>query len=520
MNLLRDLAPNQIMQLAKSLDDEGSFQMGPTGLLDLGQLAKTLDVSSSGSMVDLSALTQGRALNVENIDAALYETAEQKTELVWWNLLRKSGIRTVLDQWVEIPSWGTTSGRHAVGKFTDENSFPDETGPTLERKVDTVKFIRDQKSLSQVLEISQNIADPNAILNKAAAITCLEAAEKGFVFGNSDAIPNEFDGFIKKLETEAAGGANTVIDCRKTGSSSGSKGDQITEQQIILAAKNIRNAHGAASDMVIPVDVKSDLDVLLKNSVRTLLDFGASNTGEGLIAGVPIRGYNTPFGRNGRIYFHPHIDTYFPGGDSDAMKPTSTVIGDSTKVPTTPATILGDVAAHAHEFGAGDYGSTGYFYRVEAVNEHGRSAFAEVPTGGSAALLPTSANAPKITITRTATARETCYYIYRSKMDAADASDCRWIADVKCDGASTIFWDTNTHLPGTSMSVMLSNGPETAAVDFRQLLQFVRIALAFGLNNKVGWPYLFLLYGYLRVTKPKMHVLFKNIAFSGSTFWD
>jgi len=514
MNILAGQGFNEIMQLAKSLDAEGSFQIGPSGLLELGQLAKTLDATTTDSMYDLRQLTQGRAITVENIDASLYETAEQKRELVFWNLLRKSNIRTVLDQWVEIPAWGTANRRSAVGKFTDENSFPDESGPTLERKVDTTKFVRDKKSLSQVLSISQTLADPNAILNKAAAITCLEAVEKGIVFGDSAVIPNEFDGLIKKLMALSA--YNTVVDCRKTGSASGSKGEQITEEQLVMGTKYARNNHGAISDMVMPVDVKSDINVLLKNSVRVLLNLPRAGAEQELIAGVPIAGYRTEFGHNGIVYFHSSIDTFFPSGDSATMKPPSSAVGDSTKRPGAPAaapTVL--TPAHANEFGTGDLGD--YYYVVTSRNAHGES----VGIGGDAKAVVVAGDWVSIEIPKSTTELETGYSIYRSKLNASDGSDCGWIGDIAWDGvsASTFFYDDNSVLPGTSFAVMLSNAPETAAIDWRQLLQFVRIALAFGLDSKVGWPYLFLLYGYLRLTKPKMHVLFKNIAFSGSTFW-
>jgi len=112
-------------------------------------------------------------------------------------------------------------------------------------------------------------------------------------------------------------------------------------------------------------------------------------------------------------------------------------------------------------------------------------------------------------------------------MNAADATDCRWIGDLAVTTAvgTTDVVDLNLILPGTSCAILISNAPETDALDYRQLMPFVRMELAFGLNNIVGFPYLYMLYMYLRVQKMvnarvggTYHTLYTNIRWSESTF--
>ena len=140
----------------------------------------------------------------------------------------------------------------------------------------------------------------------------------------------------------------------------------------------------------------------------------------------------------------------------------------------------------------------------------------------------TVAAGEKVTLTISCDdAKITGLSIFRSALDAADSSDCRWIADVAVGNAtgSNEFIDYNLILPGTSQAVLISNAPETDAMDYRQLMPFVRMELPFGLNSIVGYPYLYMLYTYLRLAKLKndrtmgsFHQLYTNIRWTKSTF--
>lgn len=526
MNILLGKNFDEIESIAKSLLDEGKMSYSP----DYGVM-KALDATTTTSMTDLAQLTGGRAITIENIDADLKSTIADQSELLLWNLFRHSPIYAVLDQYMMITNEGQLGKRHAAGVFTSEAAFPTSKDVTLKRKVDTTKFLRDMRDLTHVLEVAKTMAEKHTLLNKAGAMTVLTANEKCTIHGDSDVIPNEFDGLLKKILTAYAAGYDVVIDCRKTGASSGSEGGSISETDLDEGARKIRNGLGAATHLILPNLIQSDLNQILPVGRRVNIGGGQSLNLTELMGGMPMVGFQTGFAFNGwgdgtipHFKFAPHIERFFPSGESDDVKAPTVVIG-TPKTPLTAPTAVGIVLAQeadaASKFSTGDLGE--YFYRVSAINADGET-IATVPD--TASIIVTAGNKVKLTITG-ADALITGYSIYRSAKAAADETDCRWIMDVKCDNVAgnTVVYDLNENLPGTSQAILVSNAPATGAIDYRQLLPFVRIPLAFGLNDIVGFPYLYMLYHYLRIAKMEneqtgfgYHLLFRNIRHSGSTF--
>lgn len=516
MNILRGQNYNGVIDIAKSLLADGQLKVDPnTGM------QKSLGATDSTSMTDLENLTGGRAITVENIDSDLKSTVADRKQLKFWNLFRHSKIYAVLDQYMVLTDQGQSGSRHSHGVFTSESAFPTSKNVTLERQVDTTKFLRDMRDLTHVLNSAKTMADQHAILNKAGAMTILEASEKGTIFGNSDVIPYEFDGLMKKIGDAKDDGYDVVIDCRATGGSSGSKGGSISEDHLDIAASNISQGLGAATHMLMPNAVKRELNKVLPVSRRVNMGGGPALNMKELMGGLPMAGFMSDFAYNGwgdgmvpHFKFVPHIDKYYPSGESAASKAPSAAAGNSEKRPDAPDTLTLALESDAStKFATGDLGD--YFYKVTAINADGESA----GVAASGAVTVTSGKKVKLTIAAS-DASITGYSIYRSAMDAADHSDCRWIADVAVDEpeGDTVVYDLNENLPGTSTAIVVSNAPEYGAIDYRQLLPFVRIPLAFGLNSIVGYPYLYMLYHYLRVAKMGneqtgfgYHVLVKNI---------
>ncbi len=527
MNILAGKNYSDVLDIAKSLIDDGSIRVDPErGLQKSMDVQKALDATTSTSMTDLAQLTGGRAITIENIDTDLKSTVADRKQLRFWNLFRHSKIYAVLDQYMVLSDQGQIGGRHSHGVFTSESAFPTSKNVTLSRQVDTTKFLRDMRDLTHVLDISKTMADNHTILNKAGAMTILEANEKTTISGNSDVLPYEFDGMVKKITDAKAAGYDVVVDCRKTGALSGSEGDQINEGQLDEAANKIMQGLGAATHMLMPNVVKQDLNTILPVSRRVNMGGQSILSLKELMGGMPMAGFMSDFAYNGwgdgmvpHFKFVPHIDKYFLSGESPKSIAPTVAVGTNPVAPT--GIVLTSPVDAAAKFGAGDAGD--YFYKVSSINGSGESIATAV--GGGTVTVP-AGDKVKLVITGNDTLI-TGYSIYRSAKDAVDNSDCRWIADVAVGTAvgTTDAYDLNEVLPGTSMAVVVSNAPEFDAIDYRQLLPFVRIPLPFGINNIVGYPYLYMLYHYLRV--PKMgneqtgfgyHVLLKNIRYSKSTF--
>jgi len=515
----------QINELNKSLLDNGSLQFSARGL----EKAFVAGEGVGSDMTDLDTLTGGRAITVENIDTELKVTAENKSQLKVYNLLRKKPIYAVLDQWMVLSDHGTNVKRHAYGKWRSETAFPIVSDVTLERKVDSTKFIRDMRDLSHVAETTKTYAEKHQIINNAAAVTVLEGVELATIFGNAAMMPTQFDGlYTKILAAYNAGATDGIVDCRAIGTASYSKGGDITEDKLETGAERILTNLGIATHMLMPTKVKSDLNKILPVSRRVNLP-GAQQAGaRDLLLGQPASGYYSDFAFQGwggeadpHFKFVSSIDTFFPSGEAaDVVAPVAD-FPDTTNAPAEPTGVTGATASDASsKFGAGDAGD--YWYVVSSVDPDGIS----IGTATAAAI--TVAQGQKVTLTITCNdATITGLSVYRSAMNAAAATDCRWIGDVAVTNpvSTTAYVDLNLILPGTSCAILISNAEETDALDYRQLMPFVRMELAFGLNNIVGFPYLYMLYMYLRVQKlinervgGTYHVLYTNIRWTESTF--
>lgn len=530
MNILFGKEYDGVLDIAKSLLDSGKIMISPeSGMLkSMEDMRKALDATTSTSMTDLSLLTGGRAITIENIDTDLKATVAEDRQLILWNLFRHKTIYAVLDQYMMLTDQGESGKRHSHGVFTSESAFPTSKNVTLARKVDTTKFLRDMRDLTHVLDSAKTMADSHALLNKAGAMTILNANELSTIFGNSAVIPYEFDGLIKKITDAKVAGYDVVIDCRKTGAASGSMGSQITEGQMDEGARKISEGLGSATDLIMPNIVQQDVNEILPVNRRVNMGGLPAQNMRELMLGAPAVGFMSGFAYNGwgngtvpHFRFITHIEKYFPSGESTKSKAPTVASGTAPTAPIAAGIVLLAQADAATEFTAGDLGD--YWYKVSAINAAGES-IATAPVGGAV----TVAAGEKVRLTITgADATITGYSIYRSALNAATNADCRWIADVAVTLAvgDTLAYDLNSVLPGTSMAIMVSNAPETDAIDYRQLLPFVRIPLPFGLNNIVGYPYLYMLYHYLRVQKMEnvqtgfgYHVLLKNIRYSKSTF--
>lgn len=525
MNIIKGMEYGDIQKLNKSLIDNGSIMVDENGMRKAFEAGE----GTGSDMTDLDTLTGGRAITVENIDRQLKVTAENRKDLKFFNLFRKQPIYAVLDQWMVLSDHGTSADQHAYGKWRDESSFPKTSDTTLERKVDATKFIRDMRDLTQVADTVTMMADKHNIINNAGAITVLKGVELATIFGNSSLISTEFDGLYTKLLAAYNNGfIDAIVDCRATGSDSKSQGGDITEEKMDIGAENIMNNFGAATHFIMPTKVKSDLNKILTVGRRANLPQIQQDAARALLLGVPAAGYASDFAYSGwddgtdpHFNFVPSIDTFFPSGESNAMKSPTADFPNSVDAPAEPTSVTAAVATDASsKFGAGDAGD--YWYTVSAVDADGKS----VATAIASAV--TVAAGQKVTLTVTcADSTITGLAIYRSVLGAADSTDTRWIADVAVTDpvSTTEVIDLNLILPGCSCAVMVSNAPETDAIDYRQLMPFMRMQLPFGLNGIVGYPYLYMLYCYLRVQKLEntvvggtFHVLYTNIRWSESTF--
>jgi len=518
--LFGNLSRESLIEMGKALAEKGVL----SGSLN-SNLSKSIQATDSQSMTNLDQLTGGRAITMENIDSTIKMVVEQQSDIMWTKTLRESKAYAVLDQWMEINDYGTQRRVHAFGKARSESDFPIETNTGLGRKTDQVKFLRDLRTVSHVFESQNTYASGEELQNRGAALTLTKANELMTVYGDSEIIPYEYDGLIKQIEAADADGAvDAVIDARDL-TNYKSQGTEISETLADRAIEAVYNAGGRVSYMFHDTEVQASLNNVLPQERRFLSNYGGPQFNQTAL-GAPAMAMRSPYAyANWGGSVEPHVkfkfapDYYMPSGKSPMMKAPlqAELAGYAPNAPASVTTAVNTGVAGS-KFATGDAGD--YFYRVSAISEDGESASVAIGAAATVAangsiVLTITGNDPRVT----------GYNVFRSVLDASDASDCRWIGSVKRNGVETTFTDLNENLPGTSRAFLLSTMGEQDAIDYRRLVPFMRIPLAFGLGGTVGYPFLYLDYRYLRITKTvnpvsgyPFHVMIKNLKPRNSDF--
>jgi len=461
---------------------------GVAGMADLALVEELNKALTSGYGTDAASFTGGRALQPESLENYLITTTfEFKDEFILWGMLKKSRTPSVVDMWNERSDHGGSRYGAAVG----ETSNPNNSVSTLARKTANVKYLRVHREISHVMTVVDSIPDAIAEEEESGTLSLLRTAEKLFYVGNSTIIPQEYDG----LDTLVGANSSNVIDVYRD---TDGDGGPLTKKLLANAGQIIRQVgYGRASALLHSTLDQIDLDMLQDTKERTIVPI--SKEGEGVIIGAPAAGINLI---SGVVKFHGNVFIE-PG----ATAPAAATPGSG--VPITP-TLVSAVAGSTGSQFTGAFAAKNYYYKVTAVNAYGESA------ATSATNVATVASGEQVTVrVTTADATTTGFNVYRSKGGAASGADCRFMKSYAYGDGDDNLVDTNADLPGTTRAYMLNTLPQYRAIDWRQLLPLIKFPLAI---TAPAYPFLLMLYGYMRVTKPKQHVLFKNIVPTGHDF--
>ena len=441
---------------------------------------------TAGSGTDAASYTGGRALQPESLERLLITTTFEDDDYVLWRELNKSNLKSTVDQWVDRTDYGARWGA-AVG----ERDNPAERTATLARITDQAKFLRTYRDVSHVATIVDTIVEATAEEEQAGTRWLLEALTLLMYQGNSAVIPEEFDGIYKQVV--AKGDSDQVIDVYNH---TEADTNHLSKALFNTGARLIRDNHGRATHLFNSTLDQADIDNLQDTKERTYIPI--TGTSEGIILGSPAAGINTSYGL---IKFNPDIFNE-PG----EIAPDAATAG--VGVPSTP--VLNSLTAQAATGTPGfitAWAGT-YKYRVAAVNKYGRSAACAAQT---AAVINGQEVAINVSMGATV---GTGYLIYRSDPAVGAGTITRLI---RCEfpfatGTNDVYDDNNADLPGTTMAFMLNLKTASRAMDWRQLLPLMKLPLAI---TQPSLPFLIMLYGFLRMMKPRQHVVYKNIVPEG-----
>lgn len=458
-------------------------------------------LTTQGAGTDLSALTGGGALRVENLDPVLAAATVESKHFKFFNMLlpNRRDSWSLLDQTVRKNDIGGFAGSAVATETGVGQAF--RTGD-YQRLVTELGIFSVRRNLPLVtafqgaLQSQAGIVDFSAAEEEDlnAALEILVSVEHSLFYGKKSVNGQSIDGLFSQLDAQAP--AN-VVDLRGEVLNSHS---QLTK----LAAKlTTVGSWGSPDKAFMSAMVKADLDDKLEVGYRLNLDSAVAST----ITGVPVRGmrYSSVGVADGEIAFDASAFI------SEEKKPIGvdyaaqcTITAPSVACAKVDPSVTGSLWADGTNGGTAYTVAGAYHYAVEAWIPGQVSLPAVTSTAA------TVAKNGAIDVTITAGGTETYYNIFRSKKGGSNsAADMRFIGTVKRDATgTTVFRDLNATIPGSSEVPLLTTDPKSNALRWLQMLPLTKIPFAM---TDFSYPWGAILIGALRVNLPKRHGYVKNV---------
>lgn len=464
---------------------------GEASITETSDLVKALQAQEG--ITDVAALQGGGALQPQSLETQLAMLTFQEKNL---KLFKDIGIQKAFST---LEEYSIQDGYGAEGGFVGQLENPDEDDADIRRQFAVVKYIRTLWRVGDVLQYARTITDAEVLNVQAAMMRALRVTEKTLFFGDSNLVPQSFDGLYKTITTNAT--TDHVIDLR---------GSNLSETVLKQAAELIAANYGTPSKMYCSLSTQTTLDLLLSTDAKQRM---VQNDVSGINLGHRVPGMQTSFGD---FKFEPDI---FINPESqgvpkikDPSNPGQFIEGaTAAKAPATPTFthsaqtgVTGSLWAAS---GSGGAIAGAYNYRVVAINQYGKSAAAAaqsetVAAGGSITLAITSGGGSYA---------PTAYEIYRETVPGSGV--ILYLTTVKATGSPMNFVDKNENLSGTSVAFLVDNTTvgEMRTMALAQLAPIHKQEYA-----KIG-PYRWGTVNFYAVPKwyaPLRFVAFKNVGVS------
>ncbi len=468
----------------------GASQGGSLG--DLGDMTKALQASDY--QTDVNSLSGGGALGVQSLDTAMKTTIQENEHFTLFNRLAQTKATNIVDEYTRQNGIGGFLG----GSTNTQMGVVRAAQGDYQREVGLVKFLMTLRQVGYVLNIGKNIAEPIAVEERNGALQLLTDANYLLYHGNADASPTQYDGIINILEKEVAAGnmsAEHIIDMRATAMS------DIAPLSKIGVAVSTYGSWGRSTDIFLPQSVQNDLNMGLDPAFR----WSANGNNTPLI-GAHVEGIRL---QNGVV--RTNMDTFIHDENNPMVMPfeVNFAATAAANVGFKPASLTVDASASdASSYFESAHGGN-YYYAVAAIGSKGEG-LTQITLSTQTAVA--AGKKAVLTIKQSAAGTESGYAIYRSRLNGTNAaSDLRLIKTIAKTGATTTFTDLNRDIPGTVSVPVLNMAPAADAIGWRQFQPMTKIPLPFGIGGMPVMSWYQMLFGYLRVTKPKHHGLIKNI---------
>jgi hypothetical protein len=421
-----------------ALDASG---FGESSREEVDTLLKALEAQEGVS--DIADLKDGGALQPQSLETQLAMLTFQEQHIKLYNDIGKGKAFSTLEE------YNTQDGYGQEGGFVSQLENPVEADPSFERNFSVIKFIRELWRTADVLQASRTVVDPGAVNVQAAMMRCLRTTERSLFTGDSNIIPQSFDG----IETIVAnnGSPDHTVDFA---------GQAITERVFRDAAELIKVNYGIASHCYLSPSMQTEVDNIMYGEDRQRYNQEQVSKGTGRVSlGLTVEEMRTSFG-NIAMRNDIFVD-YETTGVPTVRNANKQIVEGSTseKAPGVPSFTLtpnaGPVAGSLWAAsGRGGINSGEYGYRVSAINQYGKSIAAAIQKatvvdGGSISISITANGAGQATLG---------YEIYRET--AVNSGVYRLMKRIKNDAAPTVYVDLNEDLPGFGKMYIVDNTPD------------------------------------------------------------
>lgn len=455
---------------------EGVEGFGMVSPMEAFDLQKALRASSAQAIPSSFAPGDAFALQPESLEQTLYNQSFDMSEIAFWKALDKVPAFELAEQYTRLESYG-----QGIGAFITQGELPPGDDSVYSRQMDIVKFMGTTRAVTHVMQnVRTHIGNAIAQETINGTMWLLERVERALFYGDSDLVPEEFDGIFKLLAASLP--TTSIIDLR----------GKPMSQQKVEEGTHIARAypnHGKPDTMWMSDGSLSDLAVSFYATQRSQLPASADGT-----IGFVVDRMRT---NNGLVKFQSDIFIQ-PG-----REPIDAGVGEVGKRP--GAFTIGTGAASsssASKFISTDAGD--YRYKVVARNRHGLSAPVSVNSGS--AITVSAGDKVVFAINNNASPAATAYVIYRSDKNGA-ASTCKEMVQIaKTAGATTTFTDNNDDIPGTTKACLLEMTKRNISI--KQLAPFTRVPLA-TIDLQTRWAQV--LYLVLSLRTPRHNILYKNV---------
>jgi len=484
-----------LMAQYASLTPGGSPQLGGSlgGAPDqVQELLKAL--TASNYETDVANLTNGGALGIESLDRVMKATVQEQEHFVLFKLLGQTNATNIVDQWVRK----NNVGGHLGGSTNSQMGTVRGATGEYNREIGLVKFLMTLRQVGYVGQLVNNVADMTAEEEMNGSLQLMTDIEHLLFNGHADACPSEFDSIFRLLDKELAAGTlsgDHVIDMQAAALTS------VEPFTRIGAAVSKYGSWGKVTDTLLTLDVQTDLN----NGIDPAFRWSAQPSNVMLTLGTQVDGIRL---QNGVL--KTHQDTFLPYDDYPASKPFQVTwsaiaaANDAYKPSAVDITVADDTASQFTAPRAGNY-----YWAVAGIGPTGQGQSTVLASSQTAVAAGKKAS---VAITASTGASETGYAIYRSRLNGTNTpSDMRLVCVVAKSGATTTYVDLNRDIPGTTRIPLLNLSSAGDAIGWRQFQPMTKIPLPFGIGNALVYSWYQLLFGYLRVTKPKHHGYIKNI---------